>query len=92
MSFHPENVNSNLVAVGSYDGKIRLLSTINFKLAFTLPLVHPKEMTGGIGNNIITTVEVFDQADNEFENPVNNISTLGDSILKNPKASKVSTK
>ena len=31
-----------LVAIGSYDGNIRLLSTRSWELAFVLPLLHPK--------------------------------------------------
>lgn len=31
-----------LVAIGSYDGNIRLLSTRSWELAFVLPLMHPK--------------------------------------------------
>lgn len=36
------------VAIGSYDGKVRLLSQFSWKLAFTLPLIHPKDMEAGL--------------------------------------------
>jgi WD40 repeat protein len=48
-----------LVALGSYDGKVRLLSTTHWQTAFILNLTHPKNMVGGIGNDVITTVEVL---------------------------------
>ncbi len=39
---------AQLLAVNSYDGKIRLLSTRSWQAVFVLPLVHPREMDVGL--------------------------------------------
>lgn len=39
---------AQLLAVNSYDGKIRLLSTRSWQAVFVLPLVHPREMDIGL--------------------------------------------
>lgn len=49
---------SPLLALGSYDNIVRLLSTRTWELAFELPLMHPAELLPVISNNVITTVEV----------------------------------
>jgi hypothetical protein len=39
---------ARLVAVGSYDGKVRLISTDSWKIAFILPLIDPHAMNAGL--------------------------------------------
>ena len=51
---HPQE----LVALGSYDGKIRLLSTSSWKCAYVLPLVHPNQMEPGLNGDIIPLIEL----------------------------------
>lgn len=51
------------MAVGSFDGKVRVLSAYSWQLAFTLPLVHPRDMDVGINpQRVVTTVEVAESA------------------------------
>eukprot|EP01034_Spumella_vulgaris_P022212 gene22212-28326_t len=62
LSSHPDNTTSStsLLAVGSFDGKVRVLSAYSWQLAFTLPLVHPRELKllGIEGSEVLTTTEV----------------------------------
>lgn len=39
---------SSLVAIGSFDGRVRLLTMYSWQLAFVFPLVHPKDMDAGL--------------------------------------------
>ena len=71
MAFHrPDDIStaapicpSQLLAIGSYDGQIRLLSSRLWKLAFVLPLVHPSEMVDCLRGDAIMTVEVIEATD-----------------------------
>ncbi len=57
-----------LLAVGSFDGKVRVLSTYSWQLAFVLPLVHPKEMDVSVNAlGVVTTVEVLTSAGGGIE-------------------------
>lgn len=48
-----------MVCLGSFDGKLRLMSMYSWNLAFVFPLGHPREMEAGIDTtNMTTTVEV----------------------------------
>lgn len=50
----------SLVAIGSFDGKVRLVSVFSWQVAFVLPLVHVKEMDVAInGKNVVTLVEAL---------------------------------
>ena len=44
---------SQVFAIGSYDSNVRLLSARSWRCAHILPLVHPKDMTGGLGHNTV---------------------------------------
>lgn len=47
------------VALGSFDGKVRLLSMHSWQLAFALPLLHPRELEAGFNSaRLLLTVEV----------------------------------
>lgn len=51
---------AGFVAIGSYDGKIRLLSMATWELAFTLPLIHPNQMEKGYNcSSMLLTVELI---------------------------------
>lgn len=63
----------SVVAVGSFDGIVRILSPLSWKLAFELPLTHPKDMQPGLTEKVsssvqfgksivVTTVEVAESA------------------------------
>lgn len=52
-----------LLAVGSYDGNVRLLSTRSWAVAFVLPACHPSEMPSILNHGISPTVEVAGDAD-----------------------------
>ncbi len=57
------NLPSPLLAVGSFDGNVRMLSTMSYKVAFVYPCVHPNEMMPtAINNNseVVMNVEVLD--------------------------------
>lgn len=47
-----------LLAVGSYDGNVRLLSTRTWAVAFVLPAAHTSEMTAIMHQGVVTTVEI----------------------------------
>jgi hypothetical protein len=49
-----------LLAVGSFDGKVRILSTRTWEVAFTLPMLHIKELVNErtVSVDVRTTVEV----------------------------------
>jgi hypothetical protein len=51
---------SQLLAIGSFDGQIRLLSSRSWKLAFVLPLTHPSEMADCLRGDVVMTVEVIE--------------------------------
>lgn len=62
---------SPLVAIGSFDGNIRMISTLSYKVAFVFPCIHPHEMehigvnhSDGI-NDVVMNVEVLDQGTSE---------------------------
>ena len=63
-----------LIALGSYDSKVRLMSSSLWKVAFVLPCCHPKEMIGGIDNGVIPFVEV-NSAENEDNHLIHYQST-----------------
>lgn len=54
---------SPLLAVGSYDGNVRLLSTHSWQVAFVLPCSLPGDMMPGLGGEVVTTVEVLEAED-----------------------------
>lgn len=39
---------AHLMAIGSFDGKIRLISMLSWQLAFVFPLCHPRDMDAGL--------------------------------------------
>jgi len=41
---------TQLMAVGSYDGKVRLISMTSWTPALVLPLTHPRDMDAGVIN------------------------------------------
>jgi hypothetical protein len=45
---NPLESSKSFIALGSYDGKVRILTMYTWILAFELPLVHPKEMNSGM--------------------------------------------
>ena len=47
-----------LLAVGSFDGRVRLLSRASWKCAYVLPLVHPGLMEPGLAVGTVCTVEL----------------------------------
>ena len=52
---------AQLMAIGSYDGKVRLLSIRSWQPAFVLPLVHPREMDVGVWEETqMLSIEVID--------------------------------
>lgn len=55
--------NSPLLAVGSFDGSVRLLSTHSWQVAFVLPCSLPGDMMPGLGGEVVTTVEVLEAED-----------------------------
>eukprot|EP00602_Paraphysomonas_sp_CaronLab_P009291 CAMPEP_0185036806 /NCGR_PEP_ID=MMETSP1103-20130426/30287_1 /TAXON_ID=36769 /ORGANISM="Paraphysomonas bandaiensis, Strain Caron Lab Isolate" /LENGTH=457 /DNA_ID=CAMNT_0027574487 /DNA_START=297 /DNA_END=1671 /DNA_ORIENTATION=- len=56
---------SPLLAIGSYDGQVRLLSTHSWKLAFVLPTSHPGDMPESMAGRTVCTVEVIDSGAGE---------------------------
>ena len=51
---------AGFIAIGSFDGKIRLLSMSTWELVFTLPLIHPQDMERGFNcTNMLLTVELI---------------------------------
>ena len=52
-----------LLAVGSYDGNVRLLSARSWAVAFVLPACHPSEMPAIMSQGVVTTVEVAGDSD-----------------------------
>lgn len=50
----------SMVAIGSFDGKVRLVSVFSWQTAFVLPLVHVKELDVALnGKNVVTLVEAL---------------------------------
>lgn len=52
---------SNLIAIGSFDSKIRLMTMFTWQVALTLPLIHPRDMGVGLidaENPVVTKVEL----------------------------------
>ena len=47
-----------LLAVGSFDGRVRLLSRASWKCAYVLPLVHPSLMEPGLSGGTVCTMEL----------------------------------
>lgn len=52
--------NASLLALGSFDGKVRVLSPRSWELAYVLPLIHTKELANvhAVTCTVKTTVEV----------------------------------
>jgi WD40 repeat protein len=74
-----------LVALGSYDGNVRLVSSTHWKAAFVLPCAHPKDMEGGIDDGCVPTVELIGnngEDDGLVSNMNPNKRTLGKSFVK----------
>ena len=47
------------IALGSFDGKVRLLSVYSWQVAFALPLLHPRELEAGFNSQgLLLTVEI----------------------------------
>jgi hypothetical protein len=47
------------IALGSFDGKVRLMSVYSWQVAFALPLLHPRDMDVGFNcRRLLPTVEV----------------------------------
>eukprot|EP01041_Mallomonas_annulata_P002829 gene2829-5557_t len=74
------NSNLRLLAVSSYDGVVRLLSPVCWRIAFVLPMIHPREMRAGfggsvddvdgeadMGSDVITTVETLQSDGTDFD-------------------------
>lgn len=59
-----------LLAVGSYDGNVRLVSTRSWAVAFVLPSVHPSEMMPMMNQGVVTTVEVVSQETDSADDSV----------------------
>ena len=57
-SLRTSQVPHPLLAVGSYDGNVRLLSTRSWAVAYVLPSVHPTDMSSVLSHGVVTTVEV----------------------------------
>lgn len=55
---------SNLIAVGSFDSKIRLMTMFTWQVVMTLPLIHPRDMDVGFFDSanhnapVVTKVEL----------------------------------
>ena len=50
----------SLIAIGSFDSKVRLVSVFSWQTAFVLPLVHAKELDVALNaKNVITLVEAL---------------------------------
>jgi len=47
-----------LLAIGSFDGRVRLLSTTSWKCAHVLPLVQPSLMEPGLAGKVLCSVEL----------------------------------
>eukprot|EP01038_Epipyxis_sp_PR26KG_P010727 gene10727-14408_t len=62
-----------MFAVGSFDGKVRLISMYSWQLVFVFPLLHPKEIseTGLDCSENITITEI---ASNSIQNSLNSTS------------------
>lgn len=74
---------NKFLAIGSYDGKIRLVSMYSWQVAFVLPLQHPRDMDAGFNcSNMLLNVEISTLG-------TGNINTLygGDATLDNNNAS-----
>ncbi len=63
-------VPTSLIAVGSFDGRIRLFSTTSWKCAHVLPLVHPSLMEPGLASSTVCTVELTEAQSNANNNNV----------------------
>ena len=75
-----------LLAIGSFDGKIRLVSTYSWQVAFVLHLTHPKDLDICFHSaHVITTVEVSSSLLGDTENL--NFTNTSKSTLKGTKSS-----
>lgn len=72
----PSTAVPSLLAVLSFDGIIRLLSPACWRVAFALPMTHPRDMRPGFGalddesrqmTPVVTTVESYHQDTEDFE-------------------------
>ena len=85
-----------LLAIGSYDGKVRVFSSRSWEMAFVLPQVHTKELANypSIIANVKTTVEVEAgkySGGTVFETDIWGSTTDGDSTILNQSISLNST-
>lgn len=71
---------SPLLAIGSYDGNVRLLSTHSWNVAFVFPTTHPNDMMPGMGNDVITTVEVLETDEANMSKAFDDSVSLNDSV------------
>jgi hypothetical protein len=92
-------VTGSLVSIGSYDGVVRILSPLSWKLAFELPLIHPKDMQPGLTqltistadgaessvHTILTTVEVIDSSSASSSAPTSKASSASSFVSRNLK-------
>ncbi len=75
------NISSNLMAVGSYDGKIRLITMQSSQVAFILPLTHPRDMDAGIVEDPTIGAEVTVEI-NETSSEISVNEKLGEKTEK----------
>jgi len=61
---------AHLMAIGSFDGKIRLISMLSWQLAFVFPLCHPRDMDAGLVDceDPAMFEMTIEMADNSIEN------------------------
>jgi hypothetical protein len=71
---------SPLLAVGSYDGNTRLLSTHSWNVAFVFPAAHPSDMMPSMANEVITTVEVLESDESNLTKAFDDSASLNDTI------------
>ena len=74
------SLGSPLVAIGSYDGNARLLSTHSWNLAFVLPATHLADMMPGLANDVTTTVEVLENDESTLSTGFDDAISLNDTI------------
>lgn len=85
-----------LLAIGSFDGKVRIFSSRSWEMAFVLPQLHPKEFAQhpSIVANVKTTVEVEAgkySGGTAFETDIWGSTIDGDSTILNQSISLNST-
>jgi hypothetical protein len=70
------------MAIGSFDGKIRILSMISWQLAFVFPLCHPRDMDAGLVD--CEDPAMFEMTIEMADNSIENGSSKGNGQLKYP--------